>query len=81
MSERTIAAICKEFNISRDWLETGEGNIFAEECETTLHVKDSAALRSLLSGWSKLDEHNQGIFLKLMESFVQAYQDANDNKE
>lgn len=28
-SERTIRAICSEFNIRRDWLETGEGDMYA----------------------------------------------------
>lgn len=26
LAERTIRAICQEFNVSRMWLETGEGN-------------------------------------------------------
>lgn len=28
-SEQTIRAICSEFNIRRDWLETGEGEMYA----------------------------------------------------
>lgn len=27
-SERTIADICREFNVNRHWLETGEGEMF-----------------------------------------------------
>lgn len=29
-SDRTIADICREFNISENWLRTGEGEMFVE---------------------------------------------------
>lgn len=81
VSDRTISAICKEFGIDRHWLETGEGDMFAENPVADLQVKDSPALRSLLAAWSKLDERNQDIFLNFMESFVRSYQDSVDEKK
>lgn len=29
-SDRTIADICREFNVNEDWLRTGEGSMFLE---------------------------------------------------
>ena len=30
-SDRTILDICREFNVSKDWLRNGEGSMFAEK--------------------------------------------------
>lgn len=32
-SDRTIADICREFNVSEDWLRTGEGEMFVQKSE------------------------------------------------
>ena len=32
-SGRTIADICREFNVNEDWLRTGEGSMFVEPDE------------------------------------------------
>lgn len=32
-TDRTIADICREFNVNEDWLRTGEGSIFKEMSE------------------------------------------------
>ena len=32
-SGRTIADICREFNVNEDWLRTGEGSMFVESNE------------------------------------------------
>ena len=41
-SDRTIADICREFNVNEHWLRTGEGEIFKEETEFSLdqYMKD-----------------------------------------
>lgn len=86
ISERTIASICREFNVSRHWLETGEGSMFIQSgddfsLEQILRSsQNSPALRSLLTAWSKLNEKNQEIFLGFVESFVENYQ-ANSEDE
>lgn len=30
LSDRTIADICRQFNVSEDWLRTGEGEMFSQ---------------------------------------------------
>ena len=44
-SARTITDICREFNIRREWLETGEGTMKLPEIDT-----DLAIINDLLSG-------------------------------
>ena len=44
-SDRTISDICREFNIRREWLETGEGPMKLPEIDT-----DLAIINDLLSG-------------------------------
>ena len=44
-SPRTISAISREFNVSRDWLERGEGTMKLPEIDT-----DLAIINDLLSG-------------------------------
>ena len=81
ISERTISAICREFAVDRNWLETGVGNMFVERSDEDLQIEqiirdsqDSPAFRSMLSAWSKLDEKNKEIFLDFVQSFVNNYQ-------
>ena len=44
-SDRTLADISREFNVSRDWLERGEGTMKLPEIDT-----DLAIINDLLSG-------------------------------
>ena len=44
-SDRILAAICRELNIRREWLETGEGTMKLPEIDT-----DLAIINDLLSG-------------------------------
>lgn len=88
ISERTISAICREFNVNHDWLVYGIGDMFVEispdEFAIEQMIRDShnsPALRSLLSAWSKLSEKNQEIFLDFVESFVQNYQSSENNEK
>lgn len=37
-SPRTISAICREFNIRREWLETGEGPMKLPEVDMDLEI-------------------------------------------
>jgi len=33
-SDRTVADICREFNVSESWIRTGEGEMFVEKTES-----------------------------------------------
>lgn len=43
--DRIVSSICREFNIRREWLETGEGTMKLPEIDT-----DLAIINDLLSG-------------------------------
>lgn len=46
-SDRTILDICREFNVSEDWLRNGEGSMFAE---TSPNEEISSFVGDILSG-------------------------------
>lgn len=45
-SEQTIRAICQEFNIRRQWLEEGIGDMFVPEAEDDQIIEEAFAQRS-----------------------------------
>lgn len=45
-SEQTIRAICREFNIRRQWLEEGVEPMYAPEAEDDLLIEEALAQRS-----------------------------------
>ena len=47
-SDRTIADICREFNVNEDWLRTGEGEMLKDE--------DDSFRRQLVEALAQLDE-------------------------
>ena len=68
-SDRTIADICREFNVNENWLRTGEGEMFLrlnndEEFELIceyIRVKDPIIKEILLSYWRLPDEQKAGV--------------------
>lgn len=76
-SERLILAICREFNVRREWLETGEG---AMELETQSQMMDRVArrysksrtFRALLDVFMQLDEDGQDS----VETYIERLTDA-----
>ena len=63
-SERLIESICREFNINRAWLETGEGEMMAETQSRTLdriasRYGKSEVLRSVLDVYANLTDDEQ----------------------
>lgn len=63
-SERLIESICREFNVNRAWLETGEGEMLAETQSRTLdriaaRYGKSDILRSVLDVYANLTDDEQ----------------------
>lgn len=62
--ESVIISICREFNVSRKWLETGDGDMFASTNQQTLdriaqRYTDSPSFRQLLDVYASLDRAEQ----------------------
>lgn len=67
-SGSTLILLCEKLGINREWLETGEGEMFApttEQAETARMIEaisDSPAMRSLLATWAQLSDENKAVF-------------------
>lgn len=64
-SDRTIADICREFNVNEDWLRTGEGEMFkplsrsetiAKFAGELMKDEDDSFRRQLIEALAQLDE-------------------------
>jgi len=77
-SDRTIADICREFNVSEVWLRTGEGEMFVdlgEDAELTqvlaeIQVSDDDTIKDMLVAYWSLDEKEKAAIRKLIDGIV-----------
>ena len=65
-----ILLICKEFNVRREWLENGSGEMFAPE-----PIEDDVARARRILGdlFNMLPDEKQDVLLKAMEEWVNNY--------
>ena len=78
-SDRTIADICREFNISEHWLRTGEGEMrikLSEDADfirvmTEIQVSDDAFIKSLLKSYWDLNKEEKAAIHKLVDGMLQ----------
>ena len=64
-SDRTIADICREFNVNEEWLRTGEGEMFVQRSRDE---QLSAFFGDLLSGQSDFKRRLIAVLSRLDES-------------
>lgn len=77
-SDRTIADICREFNISEVWLRTGEGepHIQRDEDEEFLevmeqiHMSDDDLIKRIIKAYWFMDESGKAAIRKLIDGFT-----------
>ena len=76
-SDRTIADICREFNISEEWLRTGNGEphirrdedeAFMQICEE-INLSDDDLVKRIIRAYWALDESEKAVVRKLIDSF------------
>lgn len=78
-TELMIKCICDTFHVNREWLETGEGDMFApvsEQDETARMIEtisDRPAMRSLLATWAQLSDENKAVFERFAADYVEDY--------
>lgn len=71
--------LCDVYNVNREWLETGEGELFDKSKqldETTKlieSISDSPAMRSLLATWAQLSDENKAVFERYAADYVEDY--------
>ena len=71
--------LCVVYNVNREWLETGEGELFdkSEQLDETAKliesISDSPAMRSLLTTWAQLSDKNKAVFKRFAANYVEDY--------
>ena len=70
-SESVVMTICREFNVSREWLETGEGEMFdtansAELDRIAAQYSKDPTFRAILGVYAKLPDESRRIFEKMV---------------
>lgn len=60
-----INAICREFNINRNWFLNGEGKMFNDPLE---HLQFDSELKELVKMYSSLDEQTKKIVKRFIKS-------------
>lgn len=77
-SDRTIADICREFNISELWLRTGEGepHIQRDEDEEFLevmeqiHMSDDELIKRIIKAYWFMEDEEKAAIRKLIDGFT-----------
>ncbi len=81
VTEQTLKAVCREFNVSEQWLRKGEGEIYKfvqtddySEITTIIGEKDPKATQAIIDYW-KLSESDKELFWKFMKRFMGGIED------
>lgn len=77
-SDRTIADICREFNISGNWLKTGEGNPHIERDEDEeflevmeqIHMSDDDLIKRIIKAYWFMNDDEKAAIRKLIDGFT-----------
>ena len=89
-SDRTIADICREFNVNETWLRTGEGEMFnalsrdeqiAYRLGAMLAGQGDTIQKRLIAALSDLDESEWSAVEAFARKLVEQSRDAPPNKE
>lgn len=77
-TEQTIVSICREFNVSEEWLRNGTGDMFvsipsdkAIDSFVSKAKKDNGFKKSFLSALSMLDEGEWDFVEKFMKNVLE----------
>ena len=81
VTEQTLKAVCREFNISEEWLRTGQGEICKlvktddySAIATIIGEKTLKPSRLLLSYW-KLSDSDKELFWNFIKRFMGGRED------
>lgn len=70
--EYRVNTICREFNVNRHWLETGEGDMFNPESDSA-NDQYPPIIRAVLNSYSRLNPSEQAAFCKFLDGVVAEY--------
>ena len=77
-SDRTVADICREFNVDENWLRTGEGEMFVQLSEdaefiqilSEIEVSDDDFIKALLRSYWRLSDNEKAAIHKLVNGML-----------
>mgnify|MGYP000691108829 CR=1 FL=1 len=77
-SDRTIADICREFNISELWLRTGEGDPHIQRDEDEefievmeqIHMSDDDLIKRIIKAYWFMEDDEKAAIRKLIDGFT-----------
>ena len=77
-SDRTVADICREFNVDENWLRTGEGEMFVQLSEdaefiqilSEIEVSDDDFIKALLRSYWRLSDNEKAAIHKLVDGML-----------
>ena len=77
-SDRTIADICREFNISDLWLRTGEGEPHSQRDEDEeflevmeqIHMSDDELIKRIIKAYWFMEDEEKAAIRKLIDGFT-----------
>lgn len=77
-SDRTIADICREFNISELWLRTGEGEPHIQRDEDEefievmeqIHMSDDDLIKRIIKAYWFMEDDEKAAIRKLIDGFT-----------
>ena len=77
-SDRTIADICREFNVSEVWLRTGEGEMFLKVDEdqelqnifAQITISNDDLIKRIIKSYWALDDTEKAVIQKLVAGFT-----------
>lgn len=83
-SEQTLVLFCERLGINRHWLETGEGEMFAQPSDDAQAIAARVAreygsdplLRAFMTSYLQLDDAKRELVLEIVEGFTAALKDA-----
>lgn len=78
-SEVFLNHLCDVYKVNRNWLDTGDGDMFESINQTNdasrfiESVTESPAMRSLLATWAQLSDENKAVFKKFAADYIDDY--------
>ena len=81
-TRQTLALICKEFNVNKVWLETGEGPIEPPDMDPVAEIVSSVitdgsenpfyrSIVAMIKQYQKLDETSKRIIDTMVDGFIE----------
>ena len=78
-SDRTIFAICREFNVNEQWLRTGEGEMFLtldedsefDQISTQIQLSEDDFIKGLIRSYWQLPDDKKAVIRELIDGIYE----------